>query len=112
MPAIVATMVTKKRQPRRLFLKENREAKDVSASVMAERLGIERESVYRLEKKPWGVNSKKQADYAHALGLEPEDLWRPPGTSPSPSLDDIVSQAPDDVKKLAADIVRRLVNQQ
>lgn len=107
--AIVAGMVTrpKQRVRRRLFLKEHRKAKEVSASEMGERLGIERESVYRLERNYSGVSSEKQADYAHALGLEPEDLWRPPG---EPSLDAIVSQAPDDMKVMAADIVRRLVS--
>jgi transcriptional regulator with XRE-family HTH domain len=100
-------MVTRpKRLKRRLFLKEHREAQGVSAQVMAEKLAIERESVYRLEREPWRVNSEKQAEFAHALGLEPEDLWRPPGT---PSLDAIVQSAPDDVRALAADIVRRLV---
>lgn len=106
-PVIVAGMVTRpKRTKRRLFLKENREAQGVSASLMGEKLGIERESVYRLEREPWRVNSDKQAEYAHAIGLEPEDLWRPPGT---PSLDSMIAQAPDDLKAMAADIVRRLV---
>lgn len=73
---------------------------------MGEKLGIERESVYRLEKKPWGVNSRKQAEYAHALGIEPEDLWRPPGTL---SIDSMLKSAPDNLKAMAADIVRRLV---
>jgi len=101
-------MVThiRKSARRRLFLKEHREAKGVSAEVMAGRLDIERESVYRLEREPWRVNSEKQAAYAAALDIEPEDLWRPPGT---PSLDALISSAPDDLKAMAADIVRRLV---
>lgn len=106
-PAIVAGMVTRpKRQKRKLFLKEHREAQGISATLMGEKLGIERESVYRLEREPWRVNSEKQAEYAHALGLEPEDLWRAPGT---PSLDAMVQSAPDDVRRMAADIVRRLM---
>lgn len=104
----VATMATRPRKPfkRRLFLKEHREASHVSATTMAERLGIERESVYRMERELWRVNSEKQAEYAHALGIEPEDLWRPPG---NPSLDSLVKSAPDSVKAMAADIVKRLV---
>lgn len=92
---------------RRLFLKEHREAKGVSAEQMAGRLGIERESVYRLEREPRRMNAEKQAAYAYALGIEPEELWRPPGR---PSLDAIISAAPDDVADMAADIVRRLVS--
>lgn len=75
---------------------------------MAEKLKIERESVYRLERELWRVNSEKQAEWAHALGIEPEDLWKPPGTV---SLDAIVRAAPDHVKAMAADIVRRLIEQ-
>jgi len=101
-------MVTK-RAKRKLFLKENREAQGVSASVMGEKLGIERESVYRLEREPWRVNSDKQAEYANALGLEPEDLWRAPGAI---SLDAIVKSKPDDFKAMAADILRRMVKEQ
>lgn len=106
-PATVAGMVTgPKRVKRRLFLKEHREAHGVSATIMGEKLGIERESVYRLEREPWRMNSDKQAEFAHALGIEPEDLWRAPGTT---SLDAIVKSAPDDVRAMAADILRRLV---
>jgi transcriptional regulator with XRE-family HTH domain len=107
-PDIVAGMVTRihKHQRPRLFLKEHREAKGISATTMAGRLGIERESVYRLERKPWTLTAQKQADYAHALDLEVEDLWRPPGR---PSLDAMVKTEPDELQAMAADIVRRLV---
>src|SRR5437870_5021128 len=76
----VAAMVTRihKSARRRLFLKEHREAKGVSAEQMAGRLGIERESVYRLEREAFTrLNPEKQAAYAAALDLEPESLWRP-----------------------------------
>jgi transcriptional regulator with XRE-family HTH domain len=91
---------------RRLFLKEHREAKGLSASEMGEKLGIERESVYRLEKKYLGVSSQKQAEYARALGIEPEELWRPPD---NPSLDAIMSRAPEDVRASVHNLIRRLV---
>ena len=101
-------MVTRihSRAPRRLFLREHRKAKGLSAASVAGRLGMERESLLRLERKPGGVNSEKQAAYAAALDIEPEDLWRLPGI---PSLDGLVSNAEPDVQIMAADIVRRLV---
>jgi DNA-binding XRE family transcriptional regulator len=110
-PDMVAPVVTHvpRRPPkakRRLFLQEHRKEKGVSAATMAERMGIERESVYRIERESWRVNSDRQIAYAEALGIEPEDLWRPPST---PSLDAIVKSAPVEVQILAADIVRRLV---
>jgi transcriptional regulator with XRE-family HTH domain len=105
----VASMVTRihKGVRRRLFLKEHREAKGLSAEQMGGRLEIERESVYRLEREPQRVRPDTQAAWADACGVEPEDLWRPPDR---PSLDAMVKDAPDDVQKMAADIVRRLVS--
>ena len=103
-------MVTRihKGAAKRLFLREHREAAGMSAETMAGRLEIDRISVYRLERKRWGlVKSETLAAYAAALNIEPEDLWRPPGTRPS--LDSIAKNAPDDVRQLAADIVSRLV---
>jgi transcriptional regulator with XRE-family HTH domain len=91
---------------RRLFLKEHRKAKGVSAEAMAGRLGIERESVYRIERDPWRLNGEKQLAYAAALQIEPEDLWKPPGAA---SLDAMIKREPEDVKSMVADVVRRLV---
>jgi DNA-binding XRE family transcriptional regulator len=91
---------------RRLFLREHREAKEVSATTMAGRLGIERESVYRLERNPYTMDFHKQIAYAEALGIEPEDLWRPPGT---PSLDGLVAEAPDELRRKAAEMITILL---
>lgn len=103
----MTNMVTKpKAALRRLYLKEHREAADVSAAEMGERLGIERESVYRLEKKYWGISAQKQAAYAAALGLRPEDLWRKPD---DPSLDQIVARAPDDVRQSVENLLKHLI---
>jgi transcriptional regulator with XRE-family HTH domain len=129
-------MVTRihKHGKKRLFLKEHREAKGVSAEAMGGRLGIERESVYRQERAEafykgplaeasetlacclsyddligewWRVDPGKQLEWAAALGLDdPGALWRPPTAV---SLDEMVRPAPDDVQKMAVDIVRRLV---
>lgn len=106
-------MVTwaRKRTNRRLFLKEHREAKGVSAEEMAEWLKIERESVYRLERHAYTrMNPKKLDAYAARLELEPEELWRPPGAV---SLDAIAAAVPEDLKGLAtevaADALRRFV---
>jgi transcriptional regulator with XRE-family HTH domain len=101
-------MVTRihKSAARRLFLREHRKVKGVSAEAMAGRLGIERESLLRLEREPRRANPEKQAAYAAALQLEPEDLWRPPGR---PSLDGMVNSATPEIQQMASDIVRRLV---
>lgn len=90
----------------RLFLKEHRKARGMSAEAMAGRLGMERESVHRLERHPERITFEKQCAYAAALNIEPEELRKPPGT---PSLDAMVSQAPEELQIMAADIVRRLI---
>lgn len=110
--AAVVTRIYQSRK-RRLFLREHRKAKGVSATVMAGRLGIERESVLRLEREPQRVNSEKQADYAAALDLQPEELWRPPAvpeTPRAPSLDAMVKDMPEETRAMVADIVLRLVS--
>lgn len=110
--AAVVTRIYQSRK-RRLFLREHRKAKGVSATMMGGRLGIERESVLRLEREPQRVNSEKQADYAAALDLQPEDLWRPPAVPEppkAPSLDAMVKDVPEETRKMVADIVFRLVS--
>lgn len=89
-----------------LFLKEHRKAKRVTAEAMAGRLGIERESVHRLERVPERLSYEKQVEYAEALGIEPEDLRYPPGR---PSLDGLVKKAPPELQTMVADVVLRLV---
>lgn len=101
-------MVTRihKSTPGRLFLKEHRVAHKVSAEDMAGRLGIERESVYRVERGPLRLRAKWQGEYAHALDIDPRELWNPPGVR---SLDAMIEKAPDEVRAMAVDIVMRLV---
>ncbi len=68
----MAAMVTRNgtHPPCPLFLKEHREAKGVSAPAMAKRLGITRESVYRLEREPKRVNPVKQVQMGRSVGYE------------------------------------------
>jgi transcriptional regulator with XRE-family HTH domain len=77
---LVTGMVTRihKNARRRLFLREHRKAKKITAPYMAGRMGMERESLLRLEREWWRVGAAQQAEYAEALGIEPEALWRLP----------------------------------
>jgi transcriptional regulator with XRE-family HTH domain len=98
------------RRARRVFLREWREAKDVSPEQMAGRVGIERESYYRWEREPNRLNSGKMAIAAEALEIEPEDLWRlPPKPDDPPSIDQIVRDASDEQRKLVVDLALRVV---
>jgi DNA-binding XRE family transcriptional regulator len=110
-PGIVTGMVTRihKHAKRRLYLREHREAKGVDAPRMAERLGIERESLYRLEREWDRCAPSKQLQYADALGIDVEDLWWLPGEKPVPILDRIVEGEPEATKALARDLLTQLV---
>lgn len=66
---------------------------------------MERESLLRLEREPRRVNSEKQAAYAEALGIEPEELWRPPD---DPPLERIVAEAPREDQELLNSVLKRL----
>lgn len=102
----MVTSIHKHVKPR-LYLRENRRAKGLSATQVAGRMDMERESVLRLERETWRCSPDKQAQYAAAIGVDPRDLWNPP--SAGPSIDAIVQNEPDEVRHMAVDIVRRLV---
>lgn len=90
----------------RLYLREHREAKNIGASEMAERLGIERESLYRLERNADRIDWRKACEYAVALGVAPVELLNPPGTI---SIDAMLANMPVEYREAARDILVRLV---
>jgi transcriptional regulator with XRE-family HTH domain len=95
-----------------VYLREWRKFKNVRAPDMAERLGIERESYYRLERKPFTLSLAELLVVADALGISHEQLWRPPpepGLRPRPSLDAIVQDTPDSQVEGLADMLRRAI---
>ena len=94
------------RRAKRLFIKEWMDAKEVSDERAANRIGVARETVYRWRKEQHRLNPEKIALLASALDMEPEEFHRPPGRR---SLDALVKNAPDDLHKMAVDIVERLL---
>ena len=84
-----------------VYLREWRKAKNVRAPDMAERLGIERESYYRLERQPFTLSIAELLVLADALGIGHQQLWEPPpapGLTPRVSLDAIVAGEPDTIE--------------
>lgn len=95
-----------------VYLREWRLAKNIKAPAMAERLGIERESYYRLERKPFTLSIAELLELADAIGIDHKNLWQPPpppGLKPRPSLDAIVAGTPDSQVEGLADMLRRAV---
>lgn len=88
---------------RRLFLREHRQAKGISAPDMAGRMGMERESLLRLEREWKRCNAEKQAQFAAGLDIDPEDLWRLPAPKDRSSTEaklEALSQDIEELKKI------------
>lgn len=95
-----------------VYLREWRKAKNIGAPDMADRLGIERESYYRLERNTGKLSVEEVYELADALGIDHRRLWTlppPPGLRPRPSLDEIVADSSDDQVEGLADMLRRAV---
>lgn len=104
----MVTQIYATRPRRRLFIKEWQAHWGLSAETMAARLGIERESYYRLLREPHRINTGRLEQLADAMGhnMSPRDFWSPPER---PSLDAMVEEAPDALRDTVVDVVRRLV---
>ena len=107
--SMIAGMVTKigsKQRPPHLYMAEWREASKLSVPQLANRLEVSRETVWRWENEQHRLNPGKIAAYADALGIEPEQLFGPPGR---PSADALLKNVPQPVFDTAIDVVKRLV---
>ena len=91
-----------------LYIREWMEHRHLSDERLAERLGVARETVTRWRGHQHRLNPPKIARLASALDVEPADLWRSP--EGPPSIDALVREVPEDVRDMALDIVRRLIN--
>ena len=95
-----------------VYLREWRKHLDLKATAMADRLEIERESYYRLERDPDKLNVAELREIAEAMGIEPTRLWEPPpppGLAPRVSLDAIVRDATDSQVEALATLLKQAV---
>lgn len=102
-------MVTRIRKGARphIYLREWRKKKNLRAIDMAERLEIERESYYRLEREPKRINLEEMVELADRLGIEPEQLFSPPDAPES--VDAMIRRVPAEQREMVVDVVKRLV---
>lgn len=94
------------KRPRRLFLSEWIEHRDLSDERLAGRLGVERETVNRWRNYPQRLSLPRIEQIAQALDCEPADLWRHPET---PSADALLRDASQDVREKAVEMIGILV---
>lgn len=102
-------MVTRIRRGARLhyYIKEHMDRLGVSDEVMAGRIGVSRETVWKRYTEQRRLDPGKIQEFADALEMHPSELLYPPGT---PSLDAIIEGADSAQRNMAADIVRRMMN--
>src|SRR3990167_2564453 len=100
-------MVTKILQKRRahLYIEEWMEHLNLSYETLGGRLNVSRTTVWRWATQQHRLTPEKIAALAEAMGLHPEDLWRPPSR---PSLDAMVADAPDAIFESVKTLIQSL----
>jgi hypothetical protein len=100
-------MVTQKKRPRRIYIKEWQEKWGISAETMASRLDIERESYYRLIRELHRINLPKLEQLAAAMGhdMQPMDFFWPPD---HPSADSLLRDQPQEIKDQAIKLIQAI----
>ncbi len=84
----------------------------VSAVDCAIALDIERESYLRLEREPWRITVSELDIIAGAIGVKASQLRFPPpesGKEAPVSLDEMIEDAPDPVRRMVIAAVRGMV---
>lgn len=101
-------MVTKIRKGIRphLYIKEWMDDRDLSDEKVAARLEVARETVWRWRTEQHRLNPTKLSALATAIGIQPQDFWRPPSR---PSVDELLRDEPIETIQRAADVVRIMV---
>lgn len=91
-----------------VYLREWRRHLKVRAIAMAERLEIERESYYRLEREPEKLSVGEVVALADAMGIEPSRLFHPPATEERPSIDAIAEDFDDEDRGVVMDLAKSI----
>jgi hypothetical protein len=104
-------MVTKKRKPRPLYIREWRKFMGTKVIDLAVALDIERESYYRLERTPYKFNNEEMDILAYEMGIKPSQFWFPPPVDGQRrvSIDEMLEDVPENVVEMAILAVRGMV---
>jgi transcriptional regulator with XRE-family HTH domain len=94
------------RRPFRQYLKEWRETRGLTQQQLADRLETGKDQISRWENGKRGMGAEVIAALSEALQLEPGDLFRDPAV---PSADELLRKATPEERRLAIDLVLRVV---
>ena len=106
---MVSGMVTRIRRGARvhLYITEWRKNRGLTLEQLGNRLGVEKNTVWRWENEQHRVTVDKQAAIADALGLEgPAALFYPPAVQ---SIDSMLAGQDQATRDMVVDIVSRLI---
>lgn len=106
MPRMVTKIGHGRRRKARIFLKEWRDYRYLTQEQLAERIGTTAASVSRIETGARDYSQAYLEAAAEALSCEVRELFRPPD---EPSIDDLLSGAPDATKRQARAILETLL---
>jgi DNA-binding XRE family transcriptional regulator len=110
----VTPMVTSKKirpQRRPFYLREWRKFMGAKPNEIAEALGIERQSYYRLEVNWWTISTGEQDIICRVIGIKPSQLWFPPpkeGQQERVSLDELLEDMPENVQIAAIAAIKAM----
>jgi transcriptional regulator with XRE-family HTH domain len=96
------------RRPRRVYLKEWREAKGLTQKQLAERLGSDVMTVSRWELRKTAISTDALAALVEALGgdlMEPEDLYHHPD---HPTPNQLMRDQPAEIQAQALNLLRAI----
>lgn len=93
------------RRPRRTYLAEWRESRNLTQQQLADRLGVSDVSVSRWETGRALLSTNVLAAISEALGIEPWDLYRHPA---QPSADALLRDQPQEIKDQAIKLIQAI----
>jgi transcriptional regulator with XRE-family HTH domain len=101
-------MVTKIHKGRRahLFIKEHMDEQGMSDERLANRLSVDRATVWKWRTQQHRLSPDKIAAIAEALGKTPQQLWQPPDVV---DLNAIAADASTELRQRAAEMLQILL---
>lgn len=97
-----------RKQNAHLYLNEWFAVRGLTHQMVADRIGVARNTVSRYANEQWRLRPDKIANLAHILGLESTDLYRPPAEEVRESVDKVLADQPEDIHSAVLDLAKRL----